>query len=288
MIYLLLSIASSGTIFLVFRYFGLKSIQLLPAIVVNYGIAALAGFMHGYLTFRTFTIDPGWWVVMLVLSFLFISLFFVMARTTQTQGVSVATNASKMSMVMPVLVLSIIHPEEQLTLLQYLGIVLAIFGIYLTSHKPSSPTKHRVWLWPTVLFLGTGLLDYLLVYANKNLVHSADQNSAFTTLSFLLAGIWGTLILTYQIQIKKRIRIRKKDIMGGILLGMVNYGSIFFLLQAYASQWIPRAVLLPINNMGILVFSVLFSIALFKEKLYPLNWAGVMVSLASIIIVFLA
>jgi hypothetical protein len=50
MIYLLLSILSSASIYLVFSLFGKYKVNLLPAITINYLVAALAGLIHNQST----------------------------------------------------------------------------------------------------------------------------------------------------------------------------------------------------------------------------------------------
>lgn len=287
MIYLLLSIASSGSIFLVFKVFGLRRVHLLPAITINYFIATSAGLSHNALTENRFYIQADWWPIAILLSFLFISLFYLMARTTQAQGVSVATNASKMSMIIPVIIVALIYPAEKLSPVQIAGIILALLGIYMTSKKNNQSPNSSVWLWPLLLFLGTGLLDYLLVHTNQFLIENETDNKLFTSLLFSMAFCWG-IILLIGLAIKRKLKISRKEVLGGFVLGLINYGSIFFLLQAYASGLTQKSVILPVNNMGILVFSVVFSFLIFKEKLSPINITGIILSLVAISIIFFA
>ena len=42
------------------------------------------------------------------------------------------------------------------------------------------------------------------------------------------------------------------------------------------------SVILPVNNMGIVLFSALVAFILFKEKLSWLNWTGILVALIAI------
>lgn len=287
MIYLLLSILSSASIYLMFKTFGLRNVNLLPAIVINYIIASSIGFLHFSAAGEEAQIQPEWWPVALILSLLFISLFYLMAATTQKLGVSVASNASKMSMIIPIVILAFLHQSERLSFIQIIGIGIALIGIYLTSLKSNNKHKERNVIWPLLLFIGTGLLDFILVYANQNLLKTSADDNLFSALLFSMAGSWG-LILLVIMMIRKGIKLNKATIIGGITLGLLNYGSIFFLLRTYASGFAQKTVILPVNNMGIMVVSILFSILLFHERLSVKNRVGIVISLLAITIIFFA
>lgn len=285
MIYLALSILCSSTIYVLFKFFGRYKVQLLPAIVINYFFAASSGFIQLDSINQLTTIPNEWWLAILVISLLFISLFYLMAKTAQDLGVSVSSNASKMSMLIPILLLAIIYPDEHLSIIQGIGIVLALFGIYFTSLKEGSKFNWKSIFWPFVLFIGSGLLDFILAYANENLLHSAADDSLFTSLSFGFAFIWGVLILAFY-SIKNGLNISKASIIGGLVLGIINYGSIFFLLRTYAGNIAQKTSILPVNNMSIIIVSTLFSILLFQEKLSRKNVIGLSLSILSIVIIF--
>ncbi len=287
MIYLLLSILSSASIYLLFKIFGLRKVNLLPAIVINYAIASSFGFIHFAAAGEKAHIHSNWWPVALIISLLFISLFYLMAATTQKLGVSVASNASKMSMIIPIIILASLNQSERLSSIQIIGIVIALIGIYLTSLKSKSNKSEKNLLWPLLLFIGTGLLDFFIVYANQNLLSTSADDKLFTALLFSMAFIWGviSLIILWAI---KGIKLNKATIIGGISLGLINYGSIFFLLRTYASDFAQKTVILPVNNMGIMITSILFSIILFHEKLSVNNRIGIVISLLAISIIFFA
>jgi uncharacterized membrane protein len=137
------------------------------------------------------------------------------------------------------------------------------------------------------LFIGTGLLDFFLVYANQNLLKTAADDNLFTALLFTMAGSWG-IIAVIIMGVRKGIKINKATVLGGVTLGLLNYGSIFFLLRTYASGFAKKTVILPVNNMGVMVVSILFSILLFHERLSVKNRIGIVISLLAITIIFFA
>ncbi len=284
MIYLLLSIGSSSLIYLIFKSFGKFKVALFPAIVTNYLVASSFGFSQVDFS-KVDHIPQSWFIAAAIISLLFISLFYLMAYVAEHMGVSVSSNASKMSMLIPLLLLALIYPEEKLSFWQIGGLLLAFLGIYFTSLKKDSGDSKGILL-PFLLFLGSGILDYILAYANTHLLHGAQDDAIFTSMGFGMAFIWGALILTYQI-IFKNGKVPLKSIAGGVVLGIVNYGSIYFLLRTYAANIAQKTAILPINNMSIILFSTLLSVIIFKERLSSKNLLGLGLSLAAILMIYL-
>ena len=287
MIFLFLSVLSSASIYLIFNLFGRYRVNLLPAIVINYFIASSFGFLHFHSIGEAASIPFEWIPTALLISLLFITLFYLMAITTQVMGISVASNASKMSMIIPIIILAVLHQSERLSFIQSIGIILALAGIYFTSVKSGDKSNEMKIIWPFLLFIGTGVLDFLLVYANQNLLTTSADDKLFTSLLFTLAFGWGIVAIIFS-SFRKKIVFNKPTIIGGIVLGLFNYGSIFFLLRTYASGFAQKTVILPINNMGILIVSILFSILFFREYLSVKNRIGIMISLFAITLIFFA
>ncbi|MCD6366148.1 MAG: hypothetical protein J7L46_01265, partial [Bacteroidales bacterium] len=68
----------------------------------------------------------------------------------------------------------------------------------------------------------------------------------------------------------------------GILLGLVNFGTIYFLIATLNSGIFPSAVIFGVNNTGIVLLSFLFGLLFFKEKLLKINMVGIILSIAAI------
>ncbi|WP_233188583.1 hypothetical protein [Tenacibaculum sp. SG-28] len=84
MIYLILSIVFSSSLFVIFKYFERYKINTLQAIVVNYLVAFVVGMLSASSFSRITTIpQQPWFYGALVLGLLFVSVFFVMAMTSQ-------------------------------------------------------------------------------------------------------------------------------------------------------------------------------------------------------------
>jgi drug/metabolite transporter (DMT)-like permease len=286
LIYLLLSVLFSTGLFVIFKYFGIYKIDVLKAIFVNYLVAFSMGFLlsERKIPLQEIYLEP-WFLGALFLGALFVSIFFVMAMTAQKNGVSVASIAGKMSVVVPVF-FGIILYNESVTFLKILGIVIALVAVYLSSVKEEKTAKKGTLLFPILLFLGSGIIDTTLKYVQTNYVADEDI-SIFSGSLFGIAAIFGFVILVIK-TLKKRTPFGLKNIVAGIVLGVPNYFSILFLIKALQNKNFESSTLFTINNVAIVIVSTLVGLVLFKEKFSLKNKIGVALALLGIVLVTIA
>ncbi len=282
--YLTLSILFSSCIFVVFKLFVRYKIQTLYAIITNYVIACLVGliFYEGALDISAFPSKSWFWGAM-ALGILFILVFNIMAVTSQKLGVSVASVATKMSFVIPV-ILSMVLYKEDLNGIQYFGIIIAILAVYLASMKQAAESfNFSMLLLPFLVFLGSGIIDSSIKYFQQGHVPETEF-ALFSSLIFFFAGIAG-LCFMFVKSFKQPLKINYKNIVGGIALGVPNFFSIYFLLLALGYEELSSASIFTVNNVGIVLLSTLFGITLFKERLSVKNWLGIALAVLSIVLV---
>jgi len=280
MLHLLLSVLFSSAIFIVFKLFGTYKINTLQAIVFNYFTAFTIGILshENAINYIELPSKP-WFIGAIVLASLFISVFNVMAITSQKNGVSVAAVAGKMAVVIPVL-FGVFLYKENLTTQKILGIVLALSAVYfITLKSKSNNTQKASLIFPILLFLGAGIIDTTIKYVQTNYVPSSDTN-LFSGILFGLAGVFGVLV--YSI---KPTPITIKNGIAGIILGVINYYSIYYLLKALDIKNIPSAVVFSINNVTIVALCTLLGLFIFKEKLTSKNWIGIGIAIISILLI---
>ncbi|WP_422079753.1 GRP family sugar transporter [Ulvibacterium sp.] len=286
MFYLALSILFSSLIFVIFKLFSVHKVHTLYAIIVNYMVAFVVGvlFYKGRVTLGEVP-QKSWFWGTLVLGCLFIVVFNLMAATAQRVGVSVASVATKMSLVIPVLFGVLVY-REHLSPLQVTGIVLALAAVYFASVKGKSVSLGRASLWlPILVFLGSGIIDTSLKYVQETHIET-DEFPLFSATVFGAAAMVGVLLLVSK-RFKEPLNLGVKDILGGIALGIPNYFSIYYLLHALQHPSLSSAAVFTINNVAIVMFSTLLGIALFKEHISPKNWGGIALAVVSIVLVAL-
>lgn len=287
MIYLALSILFSSGLFIIFKLFGVYKIDALKAIVVNYLVALTFGFLNANRTYSVAEIiDQNWFFGAVILGAMFVSVFFVMAKTSQVNGVSVASVAGKMSVVIPVF-FGVFLYNETVTMLKISGIVIALIAVYLASVKNDNVFKGKSnLLFPALLFIGSGFIDTFLKYIETNYVLKEDV-SIFSGTLFGIAAIFGIVILVLK-SIKKPEAFGVKNIIAGIVLGIPNYYSIIFLIKALQVEGFESSTLFTLNNVGIVIFSTIIGVILFKEKLTSKNILGIILAILGIVMVTFA
>lgn len=289
MIYLLLSILCSTLIFIIFRLYSKYEVDNHSAIVVNYFTAGTVGLLiNGSSLSIEKVVEAPWFLNGLILGTLFILIFNVMALTTQRLGASVSSIATKMALVVPV-IFAIFHYGDKLNTLKVIGVLLALIGIYLATVKPQkvkSAKDKSLYLLPIILFLGSGFLDTFIKYTqNYHLGNQGKDDELFTATIFLTAFFVGVI---YAFIKKKSSFFQAKNLIGGLVLGLINYGSIFFLIQTLSLKSWESSVVFPMNNMGIVLLTTLSAVLLFREKLSIRNKVGVLVSILAILCISLA
>lgn len=276
-----LSILSSSFILNIFKYFEKYKVVTLNAIVVNYIIAASLSFIvQGEpISFST-AVQAPWFELSLILGLLFISLFNLMAFSSQKIGIASTSIANKITFVVPTVLWILIYNESN-SWLKSGGVLFALIAIFLTGEKSKSTSSSKSLLLLLGLFIGGGLLDTLLSYAQQELVPTNDTSIFFGYL-FLFAFIFGLLFLIVQ-KFKGGSWPSKKDILWGIILGVPNYFSMYMFLRSL--EGIPTSTAFPVANMGVILGSTVLSMILFKERLSKQKTFALCLAIAAILVI---
>lgn len=297
MLFLLLSIISSTLLVMVFKFFPKFGIDTFQAIVANYFICVFCGtLVLGRFPFSSETLNAEWLPYASVLGLLFISGFYAVGMTVLFFGLTVASVLQKMSLVISV-PYAIIAFSEPATTLKISGVLLAL-GAVVLSNWPSGVQKTEpgldnikkqssaflIWFFPIFAFLSSGGIECGLQFVQNSILDSSGNDSAeFSSGIFASAGILGSLVIFYQM-IRGKAKFAWKNLFAGILLGVPNYFSIFFLLKSFDVLG-DKSVVLPVNNITIVAVSALLGVLLFKEKLSKINWLGVGLAALAILLI---
>lgn len=289
MIPLVLSIIASTFIFVLFRLFARYSINTLQAIVVNYFVACTCGII-GYQNSIEISAIPkyDWFYYTVALGALFIIVFNLMATTTQRSGLSVVSVATKMALVIPI-GFGLWYYQEPLGPFKAIGIILALAAVYLVSVKNRSGVilQNRNLMFPVLVFFGSGLIDTSLNFLQNDFIKDKSLIPLFSSTIFMTAGVIGIMVLVVQ-KIKGVLFLEYKNIIAGVVLGIPNYFSIYFLVKALRSNLLNSSGIFTINNVAIVIISTLLGIVFFKEQLSLKNWIGIILAVISIALVSLA
>ena len=283
---LFLAIFLSSLIFVLFKVFPRFKIDTFQAIVFNY----ISAFLCGYILYGSDLKEEAWeninWIFYVVLAaLLFISLFVLMGKSAQKNGMAITSVAVKMSMAVSVLGMVFIY-NEQLPFLKIIAILLAFSGVILVSFsKKSIDSKQQTWWMLLILFFGSGILDLLLNYVQKTQV-DVISTALFSAFGFGLASLIGLGILIAQI-IRRRTRIEFRNVIGGVILGVPNFFSIFLLMRAYNSVTWSDSSVLAVINVAIVCISTFLGTLIFSEKISWAKGLGLCCSLLAIYLFYL-
>ncbi len=271
----------------------------MQALIFNYITAFVLGITLTETALNELQNVPNepWFIASLLLGVLFILVFSLMAKTTQTHGVGVVSVASKMSLSLPVLFVFLVY-KEPVTFYKILGFVLALAAVFLISYtKPKTvgtnlATKSSKWVYllPLWVFLGSGIIETSIKYIQEEMLTNSSVAS-FSAFVFFSAATTGILIRLSELlrgQSNRKLLSKQvtKSLVGGICLGVPNFFSVYFFIQALQSNILSSAGVFIINNVSIVVVATFLGIILFNEKFELKNKIGIMLALLSICLIF--
>lgn len=279
MITLLFSILFSTCIFVIFKLFDRWNISLFQAVVTNYLTASVLGFILFSSDWNAKVMQQTSWIgFAAICSCLFISLFVLMGISSQKNGVALTSTAVKMSMALSMMFM-IFYYAEHVSALKWIGIALAFTSVALVTFTKERGEDGKP-LFLLILFLGSGVLDFVLNYVQKFEL-GALSPALFSAFGFAGAFCIGISILAVNF-IRGKEKFEWKNIAAGIFLGVPNYFSIYLLIQSYKDTGWGDSTVLAVNNVAVVALSALFGFVLFKEHLSRLKQIGLALSLIAI------
>ncbi len=285
MFYLIVSILSSTAIVLIFRLFGKYDVQGFPAICINYLVCSLCA----WLSLGRFPLSPSifgaeWWPWAMGLGVIFITGFNFVALTVRHFNVTVGAVMQKMSLLLTVL-FALLYYRESFNTWKGFGFAAALAAIMMINwpngkERGVDPLEKWMYIFPVLALLVSAAIEIGLLYVDRTYGKGADL--PFVGLLFTTAALLGnaTLLTGWSFG---RLRVGRKELLGGIALGIPNFFSIFFLLRAVGSGW-EGSVVFPINNVGIIGLSAILAVVLLRERLSVVNIAGVICAVVAILL----
>lgn len=282
MFYLVASILSSLSILIFFKFFKQLKIDNHVAIMINYAVACAFGLMQypGELSLGAI-LNEDWLVYALILGVFFLAGFLFFAFSTQAAGITITSVSANLSVVLPVGFAFMVYGDKP-HWMKISGLALALIAILLI-FKPSKGQIRggNKLLFPIALFFIVGV--------NHTLMKHSEQNAAANNHMLFLSVIFGVsliLSLIYFIPAGKLKKANLNSIIGGVVLGMLNYYSTLFMLKALTK--FESSLYFPVYNMSYISLAAVIGYIFFKEKLKKENWIGIGIAVLAIILTTLA
>ncbi|AEI48815.1 EamA family transporter [Runella slithyformis] len=291
MLNFILAVVFTVSLYLIMRSFTKYRVNPLHAVIFNYYTCVAMGL--ALMPDRAQYFSADWTstptLLTLALGTMFIIVFVLIGFTTTKVGVTAASLAGNMSLVIPVLFGLFVfkNNNKEFTFWNYTGLVLALTALAFSTLKKENTdrTAKNGWILflPVLLFLGSGTNNTLINYISATF-YKPEQSALFTALACTGAILVGTVFLIFKV-LTAREKVSGRSILGGLILGFPNFLSFYFLLGALSDFGNSAAFVFPIYNVLSMLMSAFLAWVFFKETLQPLNKAGLVLAVLAILLI---
>lgn len=275
MVYLLLAVLSSTAISVLMRCSSGRVTSNFTMLAANYLVCALLG--AGYAGLDLFPAETGGFSTAVVLGILsgmvYMGGFAMFQRNTCKNGIVLTSVFMKLGLLVT-LVLSVACFGETPTWLQIAGFVLAVGAIVVINvQKGASRSRFSFSLILLLLLAGASdaMSKFFAVYA------PAQLESQYLFYTFFVAF----LLCLIPILIKKE-PLQWQALAFGVGIGIPNFFSAKFLLAALGQ--LEAVVVYPSFSVGTLLLVTITGVAVFKERLRPMQWVAVAGIIAALLL----
>ncbi len=272
--FLIMSIICSVLVSVLLKLARPKNINLSLAITVNYAVCVLATLLFLQPAFNDDAIKQGL-LLFVALGVLLPSIFLVMGKAVQLAGIVKADTAQRLALIIPILSAFVLF-GEQLTSAKLIALILVFVAMGCLLYKKGvdkTPAHRHTALALIGVFVGYGVIDVLL----KQLSKMGGATSGNLIISFGLA-----LIFMLGFNFYKKYRWDKTSMIGGVILGLLNFANIFTYINAHKAMSDTPTLVFAGMNMGVIVLGALTGLLVFKERLSAINLLGVVIALIAI------
>ncbi|MBB5621134.1 drug/metabolite transporter (DMT)-like permease [Pedobacter cryoconitis] len=282
MIYILLSISCSVTVAVLLKLAKRYNIHVLQAVMWNY----LAAIILSYIFFRPelaqLVAVPT--TLAIAIGVLLPVLFLILGASVRNIGIVKSDIAQRLSLFIPILA-SLYLFGENFGGLKVAGLLVGFVAIVLTlSRKSTVKTETNSYVYPILVFIGFGLIDVMFkkLALDKSIPYTSTLMVIFC-ISFIIAAV----ILGYVVLVRKK-KVELINFFCGIVLGCFNFGNILFYMKAHRAMADNPSTVFAAMNMGVIILGSIIGIVLFKEKVSKLNYVGIAMALAAILLITLS
>ena len=258
-----------------------KNLKLGQFLAVNYLVCSLG--LLGWGAWRTLGFNsPFIWSLGIFVGIMYVLCLWLFNRAIASGGLALSTTLMRLSAVIPTLG-SLILFAKQTNLYQILGIVLAFVCLPLASKEPvrfnqAGKEALKGMIWGLLLFAAYGMTDFAFK-VQAELEPLADPNA-------FMATIFGTALLFTFPQLFKGIKPTKDCLFLGFVLGLTNVLATYFWIRTLTH--IPGSVAFPTLGLGVIAFTTLASLLVWRERLRPANFTFLVLASVAVFLINLS
>ncbi|TLU99423.1 hypothetical protein [Dyadobacter luticola] len=297
MLYFLLAVIFTVALYLIMRAYPRYQVDSFHAVVFNYYSCVLTGLLltPNLAVFKEVNWFSTGTILTIALGGMFVTAFMLIGQTAQKVSITATSLAGNMSLVIPVLFGLFVFQNNNkvFTPLNYAGLVVALAALALgaiqKSAKPSGESKATaspasgLWVYPVLTFLAAGTNNTLINYISVK-YYAPGQTTVFMIIACAGAVIIGTNSLIFRI-ITRNQTLKLRSVIGGLILGVPNFLSLYFLLLALKSFGNSAAYVFPIYNILTMLASSVAAWLIYKERLNIYNQLGLILAVLAILLI---
>ncbi len=296
MFYLLLAILCSSTIAIVFKISESNNMNRLVVTIVNYFVACFICLFFiandNLCSNLKFSSDFWqiisnneqllngdsfiWAVIIGIPAGLFFFLGFIYyQKSVRENGVGLTGTFSKLGILIPI-ICSLILWHEYPSLLQWIGIIMALTAIILVNFPFNKDLKRALNITLIMLFVFGGIASF----SNKIFQKYALKEYKVV---FLFAVFFTAFLISLSFFLKNPGEIKSKEVYAGIAVGIPNLFTSFFLINAL--DVLKTAVVFPVFSAGAIVVINLAGYLVFKEQLNKKEFGAILITVLALILI---
>ena len=259
MSYLLLTILCSTSIAVILKINANNNGNSIQLLTGNYFSASIIGLFlllsNTQNSYELELIPMG-----LFLSFLFVGSIYAFSKSVYLSGAALSTVSSRLSVFVPI-ILSIIFFNEIPDEYQYVGLFLTLLTILLfylsVGTNAIQRDNRKKFIYLLAILLGIGIADFFMKVFQEN--WAASEKPWFLLWIFFFA-----FLITLAIAIRQGNPPNKFSLLIGIVMGVPNIFSSYFLIDALKE--FSAVLVYPVVNLGIIVGTAIIVKIIWDEQ----------------------
>ena len=275
MTYLFLSILASVAVSVLLKIARSGKIDIAQAVAVNYIVAIALSLVLFPIKFDEIDAYVSQWRLFTALGILLPGVFLILGQAVRKAGIIKADAAQRLSLFIAIIAAFTLFGDT-LTAVKTLGIALALLALVLLVVQSGNGSRGG-WLWIFAVWLGYGVIDVLF----KQLSKTGLAFTNYLLISFVIAAVF---MFTYLFL--RRTRFTLPSVLGGVLLGALNFTNIYTYVRAHQVLHDQTALVFTTMNIGVITLATIVGAAIFREKLGKGNLLGIVMAIIAIAVLF--
>ncbi|MBN6710260.1 DMT family transporter [Haemophilus haemoglobinophilus] len=283
MLYLIIAIFCSVSVSVLLKVARKNNIAIDQAIAFNYITAiSLCYFLlkpdFQGLGFTEFFQQSEHQSIFLSLGILLPTVFIFMSKAVEYAGIVRADAAQRLALFLQVLAAVVIF-NESISNMKIAGVFIAFLALFCLLSKPTQVIENagKSIVFLLLVWLGYGIIGVLFK-------KTALMGGKFPTTLFISFVLAGTLMFLYLLA--KKTRWTMPSLIGGIVLGILNFFNILFYIKAHQSLSSSPTIVFAGMDLGVICLGTITGALFFKEKISKINGVGILFGISAIIFMY--